>query len=123
MRRVLFLPLLMAGVLLALVGGVNRATARESFQLKGEVYPSAFKIEFTNAAGRKVRTLRAGTYRIKVEDKSLIHNFHLRGPGVTRATPVSGRLETVWTVRLRAGTYTFKCDPHAAMMRGSFRVT
>ena len=63
------------------------------------------------------------TYRIKIEDKATIHNFRLRGPGVNKATSVPGKTETIWTVRLRTGTYRFLCDPHAASMRGSFRVT
>ena len=63
------------------------------------------------------------SYRIKIEDKATIHNFHLTGPGVNKKTSISGRTETVWTVRLRPGKYTFVCDPHASMMRGTFRVT
>lgn len=114
---------LLAGLAVAALALSTGATAKESFQLKGEVYASGFKIEMTTAAGAKLRTVEAGTYRIKVEDRSAIHNFHLKGPGVNRATSVSGRAETIWTVRLRPGKYTFACDPHAAMMRGSFRVT
>jgi plastocyanin len=76
-----------------------------------------------NAAGRPLKTVKAGTYRIKIEDKATTHNFRLKGPGVNKATSVSRRVETTWTVRLRPGKYTFRCDPHASMMRGSFRVT
>jgi plastocyanin len=119
------LMLSMAALCLALgaAGAALAATAKESSQLKGEVYASGFKIEMKNAAGRSLKTVKAGTYRIKIEDHSTIHDFHLKGPGVDRKTSVSGRTETVWTVRLRPGTYTFRCDPHASMMRGSFRVT
>jgi plastocyanin len=30
---------------------------------------------------------------------------------------------TTWTVTLKKGTYTFVCDPHAAIMKGTLRVT
>jgi plastocyanin len=113
-----------ATCLAVLVGAVagHATTSKDDFDLKGEVYPN-FKIELKTAAGRDVRTLKAGTYRIKVEDKSRIHDFHLTGPGVNRATSVAGTGERIWTVRLRPGKYTFMCDPHAGAMRGSFRVT
>jgi plastocyanin len=73
--------------------------------------------------GRKVTTLKAGTYTLRVLDKSSIHNFHLTGPGVNKLTSV-GRVYTVtWTVTLRRGAYRYVCDPHSEIMRGSFRVT
>ena len=99
-------------------GGVP---AKDNFALNGEVYATGFKIEMENAAGRKLRSIRAGTYRIKIEDEATIHNFRLRGPGINRATSVPRRSEQIWTVKLRKGTYRF--DPHAATMRGTFRVT
>jgi plastocyanin len=106
------------------VSGVGvAANAKDSFQLKGEVYASGFKIEMKNQANRPLKTIKAGTYKIKIEDMARTHDFHLVGPGVNKKTSVSGTTETVWTVTLRKGTYTFKCDPHASMMRGTFRVT
>ena len=111
----------LAVVALVAVAGVNAATAKESFNLKGEVYPN-YKIEFTNAAGTKVSTVKAGTKRIKIEDKSRIHNFHLKGPGVNKATTVGFMGERIWTLTLKPGKYTYWCDPHSSMMRGSFRV-
>lgn len=113
-----------AVIVLALAGTGTSATAKGNFQLKGQVYgDSTFKIEMKNAAGRKLKTVKAGTYRIKIEDKATIHNFRLKGPGVNKATSIGGRTETTWRVRLRPGKYTFQCDPHASTMRGSFRVT
>ena len=91
-------------------------------RLTGEVGPG-FTIEVSKA-GKDVKTLKAGTYKIKVEDKASIHNFHLIGPGVNRKTGVSFKGETTWTVKLKAGRYTYQCDPHAASgMRGHFKVT
>ena len=123
MKRFLLISVVGAA-LLAVASGASAAPAKDNYQLKGEVYGnSLFKIEMENKAGRKVRTVKAGTYRIKVEDKATIHNFRLRGPGVNKATSVPGKAETIWTVRLSKGTYTYLCDPHASSMRGSFKVT
>jgi hypothetical protein len=109
---------------LLVVACATAALGKDSFQLKGEVYPnSLFKIEMDNKAGKKLKSVRAGTYRIKVEDKATIHNFRLKGPGFNKATSVRKRTEAIWVVKLRKGTYTFLCDPHASTMRGKFRVT
>jgi plastocyanin len=112
-----------ACVALSLAGAGLASERKDTSQLRGEVYASGFKIEMKNAAGRTLRSVKAGTYRIKIEDRATIHNFHLRGPGVNKRTSIAATTETVWTVRLRRGTYTYLCDPHAAAMRGSFRVT
>jgi plastocyanin len=91
-------------------------------KLTGEVGPG-FSIEVKQGS-KDVKTLKAGTYKIKVEDKSSIHNFHLKGPGVNKSTAVSFTGEQTWTVKLKPGTYTYQCDPHAAVgMKGKFRVT
>ncbi len=82
----------------------------------------AFTIALTDGSGAAVSTLKAGSYTVKVSDKSKIHNFHLTGPGVEQTTAVPDVTDVTWTVDLTAGTYTFKCDPHAKMT-GSFTVT
>jgi plastocyanin len=73
--------------------------------------------------GKRVTALKAGTYTIKVADKSNIHNFHLSGPGVNKTTSVPGTGTSTWTVKLKQGTYRYVCDPHASIMKGSFRVS
>jgi len=88
----------------------------------GEVGPG-FSIE-VKKAGKDLKTIKAGTYRIKIEDKASIHNFHLFGPGLNKKTGIGFKGETTWTIKLKPGRYTYQCDPHAAMgMKGSFRVT
>ena len=62
---------------LALVVGAAPATA--ATKLVATVGPS-FTITLKKA-GKKVTTLKAGTYTITVQDKSDFHNFHLMGPG------------------------------------------
>jgi plastocyanin len=89
--------------------------------LKGADGPG-FTITLTQA-GKKVTKLKAGTFRIVVSDKSSIHDFHLTGPGVNKATTVAGQSTVTWTVKLKRGKYTYVCDPHSTTMHGSFTVT
>jgi plastocyanin len=73
--------------------------------------------------GKKVSSLKAGRYRIRVSDRSDFHNFHIRGPGVNRVvTGVDFEGTKSRTFRLRKGTYRYVCDPHSDDMKGSFRV-
>jgi plastocyanin len=99
------------------------AYARSSaVTLKGEVGPG-FSID-VEKAGKDLKTIKAGTYKIKVEDKASSHNFHLFGRGVNKRTSVPFTGETTWTVKLKPGKYTYQCDPHAsAGMKGTFKVT
>jgi plastocyanin len=73
--------------------------------------------------GKKVTRLKAGTYTITVQDKAADHNFRLTGPGLNKATSVSGKGTATWKVTLKKGTYKFLCDPHASFMKGSFTVS
>jgi len=71
----------------------------------------------------KVTSLKAGKYKIVIKDLSNIHNFHLTGPGLNKKTGVGSMGTTTWMVTLKKGTYKFVCDPHAPIMKGSFKVT
>ena len=97
------------------------ASAGANQQLTGTVGPG-FTINLRDAAGAAVTRLDPGTYDIVVDDRSEMHNFHLRGPGVDQATDVEFIGSVRWTVTVENGTYTFVCDPHSTSMRGSFRV-
>jgi plastocyanin len=94
-----------------------------SAELDGEVGPG-FDIE-VKQNGQDAESVAAGTYTLKVEDKSDIHNFHLIGPGVDQeVTSVPFQGEKTVTVALKPGTYTYQCDPHASQgMKGTFEVT
>ena len=71
-----------------------------------------------------MKTLKAGAYSITVADRSSIHNFRLKGPGVNREITAVGFMGTkTVVVRLKKGKYAFVCDPHASIMKGSFTVT
>jgi len=89
--------------------------------LKGIVGPG-FTITLKQGT-KSVKTLKAGTYIFKVNDKSNAHNFHLTGPGVNKKTSVGKTGTSTWKLKLQKGTYKFICDPHASFMKGSFRVT
>ena len=116
-RIALFVAGVAAMLVLAAPSGAMGPT-----KLKGSVGPG-FTITLKKGTV-KVKTLKAGKYSITVSDKSNIHNFHLKGPGVNKvisATPFVGT-KTV-TVTLKKGIYRYICDPHASVMKGSFRVT
>lgn len=102
---------------LALAGSAPAATK----SLSGSVGPG-FTISL-KYKGKKVTRLKAGRYRIRVNDKSDFHNFHISGPGVNRRiTTVDFQGTKSRTFRLRKGTYRYVCDPHSDSMKGSFTV-
>jgi plastocyanin len=91
--------------------------------LGGETGPG-FEIE-VKQNGQDAESVKAGTYTLKVEDKSDQHNFHLIGPAVDmKVTDVGFVGDKTFTVTLEKGTYTYQCDPHASSgMKGTFEVT
>jgi plastocyanin len=119
MLRRLLLPL---AVLAAALIATSVASAKGGTGLRGEVGPG-FSIEVKQGS-KDLKTIKAGTYTIKVQDKSGIHNFHLKGPGLNKSTTVAFTGEKTWKIALKPGTYTYQCDPHAsAGMKGTFKVT
>lgn len=101
---------------LALAGTSPAAPAVKTVQ--GSVGPG---FTITLKAGGK---LKAGVaYRFVISDRSSIHDFHLTGPGVDRMlTSVDFTGTKSFVLKLRKGVYRFFCDPHEAVMHGSFRV-
>ena len=81
-------------------------------------------ITLKTSAGRTVRQMKRGTYRITVRDRSRLHNVHVVAPGYARATPLAYVGTQRWRVKLATvGTFRFLCDPHARFgMRGSARI-
>ena len=65
------------GAAVALLVPTTATTANEATLLTGTVGPG-FTITLKKGT-TKVRTLKAGTYRIRVTDKSNIHDFRLKG--------------------------------------------
>lgn len=116
-RRALAAATLAAAAVVAAPGS-QAATPK----LIGTVGPG-FTISLKTAAGKKVTSLKPGTYTITVNDRSRAHDFRLSGPGVNKVVSnVSAVGKKSVTVKLRAGTYRFTCQPHAAAMHGAFTV-
>jgi plastocyanin len=103
---------LMAALATALVAALPAVAATPTF--KGDVGPG-FTIKMVS------KPTKAGKVKLVIDDKSNIHNFHLKGPGVDVKTSVPAVGSKTFTVTLKKGTYTFVCDPHA-FMKGSFTV-
>jgi plastocyanin len=58
-----------------------------------------------------------------VNDKSSIHNFHIKGPGLNKVVTTVPFVGTkTLTVTLQKGTYTYVCDPHFTTMHGKILV-
>jgi plastocyanin len=114
------LAVAVSGLALALAATAAAASAPKTVQ--GTVGPG-FTINLT-LGGKHVAKLKKGVrYRFLIRDRSSIHDFHLRGPGMNRMLTTVGFTGTKSVVlKLKKGTYRFFCDPHAAEMHGSFRV-
>ena len=117
----MYRTLLMSVVAFVAVSIPTAAASAPNVTLTGVVGPG-FSISLKKADGSNVTYLDPGTYDISVTDNSIEHNFHLTGPGVDMATLVETTGTTTWTVTFTDGTYNYRCDPHAASMRGSFTV-
>jgi len=81
--------------------------------LRASVAPSG-------AATLSPRSVKAGTYRILVRDRSARQNFRLAGRGVNRTTGADFKGSVTWRVRLAKGTYRFGSD--AKKLPGRLRV-
>jgi hypothetical protein len=86
-------------------------------KLLGSVGPGASIA--LGSSGSPVSRLTAGAATIVVNDKSAKDNFHLVGPGVSKATGVAFKGKVTWKVTLKAGKYTFKSDKHP-VLHGTF---
>jgi plastocyanin len=95
--------------------------------LKGVVGPG-YSIKLTKG-GKRIASLRAGTYKFVISDRSTYHNFtverekpstpklekHLTGTGFTGTKTVS--------MTFKPGSWSFYCSNHEAQMHGDFKVT
>jgi plastocyanin len=112
---------LLATGLVAALAFAAPSGAMAPTKLKGTVGPG-FTITLKKGTAL-VKTVKPGKYTITVQDKSNIHNFRLRGPGLNRQiTSVSFTGTKTVTVTLKRGKYTYVCDPHASTMKKTFTV-
>jgi plastocyanin len=94
-------------------------------KLKGTVGPG-FTISLKQN-GKKVKTLKAGTYKFAISDKASIHNFVVEqekgGKFEKDLTSVSFMGTKTVTVKLKKGQWKYYCKPHESIMHGFFKVT
>ena len=83
----------------------------------------AFSISLTDPTGQAISHLQAGTYSLTIKDESTLHNFHLTGDGVDKATSIGSTSTSTFSVTFKPGTYKFVCDPHSSSMHGKFTVS
>ncbi|MFL5944974.1 MAG: plastocyanin/azurin family copper-binding protein [Gaiellaceae bacterium] len=103
-------------------GGGSTTQSTSATALRGTVGPG-FTIKLTKA-GTVVKTLKAGTYKLTVADRSNEHNFVLQRQGGAKRelTSLSFVGTKTATVKLTRGVWTFFCAPHATVMRGRVAV-
>ena len=89
-------------------------------KLTGKVGPKK-TISLTKGSSA-VKALKAGAYKLNVSDLSKADNFHLSGPDVNKKTGIRFRGSASWSVKLRAGTYTFRSDA-TKKLRRTFKVS
>ena len=127
-RRLLPLAVALVALPLVAVFGLSFVAPAEAGapKLFGTTGPG-YTIVLKDAAGRAVTRVKAGRYVFVIKDRSSaddIHNFHLTGPGVDMRTGLEFVGTKTWSVKVaRDKTYRFICDPHAFVMKGSFRST
>jgi hypothetical protein len=119
------LVIVMAAALAAAGAAFSRSSATPT--LKGVVGPG-YTISLKKG-GKKVKTLKAGKYKIVISDKSSIHNFTLEREKPSKphmekhitATSFTGSKTLVWT--LKPGSWRAYCSIHEALMHQDFKVT
>lgn len=113
--------LLVTVLALAAISLPAAAASAPAVALVGVVGPE-MTITLRNADGSAVTHLDPGLYEVSIDDRSILHNYHLFGPGVEQRTDVETIGMASWNIQLVDGTYNFRCDPHATSMKGSFTV-
>jgi plastocyanin len=122
MPRTFHIAVAAAATALALAVAASAPAAHAPKTVQGSVGPG-FTISLT-LGGKKVTTLKKGVrYRFSISDRASIHDFHLMGPGLNRVlTSVEFTGTKTVVLTLKKGVYRYLCDPHQALMHGSFRV-
>jgi plastocyanin len=123
-KSLIALAVLAAAALTVAGTALSRTAATPT--LKGVVGPG-YTIKLTKG-GKRVKSLKAGTYKFVVSDKSTFHNFTVERekpskPKIEKhitSTAFKGRKTLV--MKLRPGSWRFYCSVHEAQMHGDFTV-
>lgn len=120
-----FLAVVVAAALGLTAAGAASSRTAATPVLEGTVGPG-YTIKLTKN-GKKVSSLKAGTYAFVVSDRAPIHNFTLEqehgGKFETHITSVRFMGTKRVKIKLTAGEWKYYCTPHEATMHGSFKVT
>jgi hypothetical protein len=119
------LVFVMAAALVVAGAAFSRSSSTRT--LKGVVGPG-YTISL-KMGGKKVKTLKAGKYKLVISDKSDFHNFTLEREKPSKpkmekhitSTPFTGSKTLVWT--LKPGSWRAYCSIHEAQMHQDFKVT
>jgi plastocyanin len=105
--------------------GAAMAFASATPMLNGSVGPG-FTISLKNSAGKKVKTLKAGTYKFVITDKADIHTFDLAqksgGKFHKELTSDTFKGKKTVTIKLSKGKWQYYCAVHSDTMFGNFTV-
>ena len=126
MPRKPFLALAVLTAIALTVAGAAFSRSTSTPTLKGVVGPG-YSIKLTKG-GKKVKTLKAGKYRLVISDKSNFHNFTLEREKPSKpklekhitSTAFKGSKTIVMT--LKRGSWSYYCSIHEAQMHGDFTV-
>ena len=124
MRPNVVVALVVATVTLLTLAASALASSQAKPKLIGVVGKNdAFKITLTSK-GKAVKTLKAGTYTVVIQDDSTIHDYELTSPnGKSRAlTSVGFQGTKTFTLKLTKGKYKAFCLPHESFMFQNFTV-
>ena len=102
----------LAALALAALAGIAALTAALPAAAAPPTYNGTVGPGFTIKLSQK--PTKAGTIKLVVADKSSIHNFTVKGPGISNKTITgTGFMGTKTAVlTLRAGKYTLYCTVH-----------
>jgi hypothetical protein len=125
MKALSIIAVLVAAALAVAGAALSSGTSMPT--LKGTVGPG-YTVSLTKG-GKKVKTLKAGKYKVVVSDKSNFHNSVLE-----REKPESPKLEKDITgtgftgsktvvMTLKPGSWRFYCSVHESQMHQDFKVT
>jgi len=114
---------LLATTALAALVAVGAASAAGPTKLLGTVGPG-YTISLKSANGQKLTSVKAGTYTFVVADKAAIHNFTVKGPGISKRTITGTTFVGTKTalLTLKPGKYTLYCTVHPTMVRTTLTV-
>ena len=126
MTRKTLIALAALAALALVVAGTALSRTTSTPVLKGVVGPG-YSIKLTKG-GNKVKSLKAGTYKFVISDKSTFHNFtvekeHPSKPKIEKhitSTAFTGSKTMV--IKLVPGSWSYYCSIHESQMHGDFTV-